>query len=897
MILLAQVANAQLVDPTFFIRLSIAPSIVDEEDPYPTFFVYVTDNRGSPIIASEDLVISLISSDTSVASVKSNVIIPKGEYYATGKVETASVGTTEIKASYEGQRVSSEITVVEISSAVEDFSLSVRLPATSMLTGTSMPFSVFLSDSEGNAVRAPFNIPIQVQYDQNLIKLDLPNQIDAGSVYAIGTISSLQKSGNAWIRLDAAGIEQQIATSVKVIADKPKSLLLKALPGNVTASDRSFYLYAGLLDETGAPAKAEDDINVRIFTNMTTSIVRNEILNESIGLRIWKGDFGALKSIPMDVLDPSTQAVFSFSAAAEGLQPTQTYLNLTLAQTGSASSLRPRIETIPTAGEDSKLIASIQLVDSSGALYSPPPGVIEAAAISSNLDALQVVKVGFFGARHSYALIDLKTGFKSDSSVVLVGAVPGFGSGNTTLSVVTKQPSKTTIFNPVDDVRFTNNRSDLYVVLLDDSDRVVKAEKNIQFLLTPINEIQSIASGQSYAHFDFARKQLSQTGNLTMVALPVGVDSDVDLESSLIADVIEESAATVQLIPAFRDIVSLKSRQDIMLVQLLDSIGNPYRAITDVSVSLASSDSDIIDVDQQVKIPEGSSYVLFPLYVGGIEGTARIMASASDFASSSISMKSVLVPLPLSMTPSLTSPETNRELKLTVNSEPGAKLTWGLPANVKVVKMDEQVAVDGTAELIVIPITPEDVMVNVEGTKAGYILNKVTYTSNVESVIQNLDIQMIPYTDKIVPGTVSTVDVKVTDDRGMSVEGVGLEWTVTNAEVLSMSPTTNKDGIGSVELMTQDKNNVIISVAAAKSGFSDVTGNISIAVESPTADRGAPEIFQGVPEWYLYLGLVGGIAAIASMRLMSMKKLDFKSMLRSSQSQKQNTVDSKTNKV
>jgi len=893
MILLAQVANAQVLDSGNFIRLSIVPNIVDKEDPLPTFFVYVTDSRGNPVIASEDLEVSLVSSDSSVASVRSSVIISKGEYFTTGKIQINGAGTGEIKASYGGQRVSAEVTVLDVSEATEEFSLAVRMPAASMLTGTSMPISVFLSNSDGDAVVAPFDVPIQVQYDQNLIKAVLPDKISAGSIYAVGKITSLQKSGNAWIRLDALGIEQQIATSVKVAADKPYSLLLKALPGNVTALDRSFYLYAGLLDETGAPAKAEEDTNVKIYSNMTTNVARQEVLEESLVIRIAKGDFGSFKTVPLDIIDPDYEAVFAFSAAAEGLQPVQTYMNLTSAETApSISILRTFIESISTVGEDSKLIATIQFKDENGTLYARPPGAQTPEAISSNIQALQVTNVGFFGGSHTYALVDLKTGFKSDT-VRLVGAVAGFGSANTTINVVTKQPSKTTIFNPVNDVRFNSDgRSDLYVVLLDDSDRVVKAEKNTQFLLTPIGEIQDIAGGQSYAHFDFARKQLGQGGNLTITAIPVGVESDVDLESSLSVEVKEDSAATVQLIPAFRDIVSLKGTQQIMAVQLLDSVGNPYRALADVSVSLTSSDPDIIDVDQQVKIAKGSSYTVLTVYAGGMEGAATITASATNFASSSIGVKSVLVPLPLSITPSLPKAETNRDLTLTVNSEPGAKLTWKLPAQVKVVEMDEEVAADGTAELVVIPLTPEDVIVEVEGRKSGYFANKVTYSSGVEVVVQNLQVQLVPYSDQLVPGEVSTIEVKVTDDRGTPVEGVGLEWTVTNAETLSMSAKSDANGIGTLEIMTQDMSDVNISVKASKNGFAEATGSTIVA--APVIEKEVQEeeeFFQGIPSWYLYIGLVGGVAAVAFMRFTSMKKFSIRKLDSSQQSNDSDKVN------
>jgi len=217
-------ASAQTANPEFFIRLSLVPSIIDNADPDPLFFVVITDNKGNPLLAPRDLEVNLISSDSTVVEVPSSIVIPKGDYYAAGKIDTRSAGTTDIKASYLGQRVSSEITVVETSQAAEELSLTVKTPANTMLTGTSIPISIFLSDDEGNAVRAPFGISIRAEYDSNLIKLDAPTKLEEGSVYAIGTVSSLQRSGNAWIRLHADELGQKITISVKGIANKPKSL-------------------------------------------------------------------------------------------------------------------------------------------------------------------------------------------------------------------------------------------------------------------------------------------------------------------------------------------------------------------------------------------------------------------------------------------------------------------------------------------------------------------------------------------------------------------------------------------------------------------------------------------------------------------------------------------------
>jgi hypothetical protein len=890
-ILFSQVANAQTDDQEFFIRISAVPSIVDITDSNPNFFVFIMDNLGSPMTAPRNLEVSLVASNSTVADVPSSIIIPEGSYYALGNIDTRDIGTTDISASYLGQRVSVEIEVTETSNATDELSLTVRTPAVSMLTGTSMPISVFLSDSEGNAIKAPADIAIKAEYDKNLISLDFPAKLEVGSTYAIGTVTSLQRSGNAWIRLHADEIGQQITTSVKVNTDKPKSLTLRALPGNVTVFDRAFYVYAGLLDETGAPTIAEENVTVHIFSNMTAYIVGRQILDEPPVLHIEKGKFGSFVKVQLELINTNSTSIFSISAAAEGLRPANTLLNLT---NGVAKLSKPTnnmaldIETILDVGENSEVLAIVQMWNGTGtsnttrALYSSL-GTLAPDVFSSNMDALEVTNVGAFTGGSTYAIINLKTGFKSDGNVTLIGAIPGFLAGNTTINVVTKQPAKTVIFSPVNDIRFNkDDRSDLYVILLDDSDRVVKAERDVQFLLTPVNEVQSIRSGHSYAHFNFAvNRQLTQNDNATLVALPVGVDSDVGLESTLQLEVTEESAASVQIIPPFHDLIGVKSTLN-MIVQLTDSIGNPYISPTDVSVTLSSSDSLIIDVEQKMKIPKGSSYALFPIYPRGNEGAAEITATAIGFEPSSTSIRSVLPPLPLTITPSLPAPETNREMKLIVISEPGAELTWELPANIKVVEMDEQVAVDGIAELVFIPLTAEEIIVDLEGSKAGYVRNKVSYDSMVSNVVQNMKVQLISYADTIVLGEPSTIEAKVTDEWGSPVEGVKLTWEVTDAEILSMSSQSDADGNATVEILTQDPKDIQVSVAATKNGFSEVSESTSLTADVsnpiPEKEEVKNNTLQGIPDWFMYVGLVGAVGAVASMRLVAMKKSSIKTI-------------------
>ena len=72
----------------------------------------------------------------------------------------------------------------------------------------------------------------------------------------------------------------------------------------------------------------------------------------------------------------------------------------------------------------------------------------------------------------------------------------------------------------------------------------------------------------------------------------------------------------------------------VVIVQLVDSDGNPSPARADVTVSLFSSDPAVASVSQQVAIPFGRSHAEAQLK-SGIEGSATLTATADGFLSGS----------------------------------------------------------------------------------------------------------------------------------------------------------------------------------------------------------------------------------------------------------------------
>ncbi|MDE1852759.1 MAG: hypothetical protein KGI38_03305 [Thaumarchaeota archaeon] len=79
----------------------------------------------------------------------------------------------------------------------------------------------------------------------------------------------------------------------------------------------------------------------------------------------------------------------------------------------------------------------------------------------------------------------------------------------------------------------------------------------------------------------------------------------------------------------------------VVIVQLVDVIGNPSPARQEITVSLYSSDSAVADVAQQVTVPFGKSHAEAQVKAG-IQGSVKLTATADGFLSGSAQVSTLL---------------------------------------------------------------------------------------------------------------------------------------------------------------------------------------------------------------------------------------------------------------
>jgi hypothetical protein len=273
------------------VDLSFAPSAVEAGPAtYQIGYVrLVSNSTGEPILAPSNLEVQLLSDDASIAFVPSRITIPAGSDYARFNVEVSDLtGETEISALYGERTATKTFRVVDALNLVEDINLIINLASDKMQVASVMPFSVYL-ENNGNIMQAPENIAVNLDYENSLVQLDSSTLvIKKGSYYATGTITTLEKSGNAFIKATAdVGEPLSTVTNVEISQTQPASLKVYVFPDKVGLNENTIDIFVGVIDANGQPTLAADDIDLELFSSayQLTSI-------SNVPAVIKKGEFG-----------------------------------------------------------------------------------------------------------------------------------------------------------------------------------------------------------------------------------------------------------------------------------------------------------------------------------------------------------------------------------------------------------------------------------------------------------------------------------------------------------------------------------------------------------------------------------------------------------------------------
>ena len=682
------ITTAQEDDRHPFVELHFSPSAIQPGvAKYSIGYVSVLNSDGQPILAPEDLEISLVSKNSSIASVPSTVVIPQNEGYAKFDITIGELeGETEISAIYQDQIYPQKFRVgginVEVPLAVD---LEIAIPTQEMHVGTEIPMSVFLNN-QGTILQAPKDIKVSLEYDHTLLNLE--NNviiIEKGNYYATNTITALEKPGSAFIKATTESPLLDTFKNITLTSTYPSKLQVNVFPEHVIKQkDREIDIFVSLLDDNDFPTVATKDVKLELFSNVdplddelekefqTRSAVikrgewgfyyrQDNILFQDVSKRNFVGALApgyGLAQGPFEVVEELDNK----NIRAEN-QTVRVY-QLPLMPPDSTAIVVYQISAIKGDDDDQTVIEDMiedgdleehpfddDDVYEEFDLYPILPDFDAfnsddktGRVVSSNSDIVKVINPGIMSGKSSYATAIIKSG-TINGDVTISAAIKGIGSGsNVTLVANLLSQDKTMIFSPAGDGKIVFNSeglSDLYIVALDSSGQPTSSKNNLEYLVEPINTVAEIKPEDTFSKMRIKSssfvKQL-EIGNATITVNPVGADIQQSLTKTSSFE-IAPSSSTVKIILPFDTIVANQQVHPLGIVQLVDFFGNPVIVTNDLKVELNSNNTQMATVPPNVTIQAGNSFVEFPITTFGNAGNTTISSTARGLFGSTLELK------------------------------------------------------------------------------------------------------------------------------------------------------------------------------------------------------------------------------------------------------------------
>ncbi len=785
------------------VELRLAPLHVEAGDEmYPIGYVNLINKNGILVKPAQDVTIELESEDTSIISVPSQVTINANQPYAMFNVKAGgSEGETRIYATFNGQTVFQNFRIGDNDMSVpDDASLILHLPADEMHVESIMPYSIFLQTSEGKIVQAPYDIEINLDFEESLIGLNENKLvIKNGAYYTWGLLTTNEEVGTAFIRASQNDLNLHSAKYIKVSSSLPSGLSLNIFPEIVSNEvDRHIDVIVNLVDSEGVPTLAQEDVKLEFFSDVGYVGEKiDDLMKESLSNGvIKKGDFSYQfrQKLSLNQVKPQ----ITIGASTEGLgialdcfmvRETYTFENpiaenktmhiFSLEQIPSNSITSAvyqigaliEVESSEEEDEDSDCVdlekydedtsnteRSVEYHPILSNEYLVSEGNLQKInLISSDALLLKTNDVGTINSGYSYGTAQIQSG-KETGIVTLSSTIKGVGSATTSTEVVnTLKHDNTMIFSPTGtgSILFDKNGNfDLFVIALDGKDRPAFVEGQAKYLLTPINELVEIKKEKTFAHANFHSDSfgVANKDQVIMDAIPVGVSADEGLKATTTFRT--DPSSIIKVILPYTELDVNSENPYTGLVQLVDLGGNPIRATADVKVKINATNADLIQIPRFVNINEGSSYGIFDIITNGEIGYSVLSANANGVIGSEeeFETKSFLTKLKISTggVSEPISPGEPIELKLYVddsflNSVEGAAIQIEPDPSTTVTPTSVRTEEDGSAKVhFTAPIGVDSISLKIFATAEGYVDEQRTFEFSVDSeeteVAQVLDL-------------------------------------------------------------------------------------------------------------------------------------------------------------
>ena len=673
----------------YLVEISLSPSQVDEHNSsHQVGYVNLVNKNGLAIKAPMDIAIGLESDHPSIASVPSVVSIKEGHNFATFEIQTGNENGETIISTFFNDKIDFEKFKVggSDSSMPDNIKLKLSLPTKNMHVNSEMPFSVYLETEEGNIIRAPYDVNIDLQYEDSLLHSSIDNlTIKQGEYYAWGVINTNDEVGNGFLRASFDRFGVDIAENIEISSSLPVALTIDVFPKKISAdAERIIDVFVSLVDSDGLPAVTPEDVKLELFSDEDNIGSKLDDRMKTGEVVIKKGEFGyhfrekmnlagfedevilvgasaedlgiatatfepveslnidnpiinerAINLFVLPQMPSNTSAIMVYQLSAVGAGEC---IILEIDETTGEKEELPEDEVeCPPGTKENDDRHSVEKIDE-GELYPiqtnenfKAEGLIDKINIVSSDESLIKIKgSGNIESSRSYGTAIISSGERI-GDVTLAVTLKGFGAGTTSTEVVDVfKHVNTKIFSPTGSENIVvdkNGYFDLFLVALDGKQRPKILDESAKFILNPVNEVVEIKKNRAFASANFLSDSfdIGNDNRIEVSAIPIGVEADLQLESHTSFG--SQISSSIQVNLPFENLDANSEVPYNGVVQLKDLLGNPSTASKDLRIQLSMDGANIVDIPEQVTISQGSSYATFPISANGQKGDATIDAS------------------------------------------------------------------------------------------------------------------------------------------------------------------------------------------------------------------------------------------------------------------------------
>jgi hypothetical protein len=833
-------AFSQNILDNYLVKISLSPSQVDKLDSiHKIGYVNLVNKNGLAVKAPQDIAIGLESDDPSIASVPAVVTIKKDNNFGIFEIETGNKrGETIISTLFNDKIDFKKFKVGGSDNSMpDDVRLELSLPTNDMHVNSEMPFSVYLETVEGDIIRAPYDVEIDLEFESSLLFTnEMTLTIQEGDYYAWGVVNTNDEVGNGFLRASFERFGIDTAENIEITSSLPTALKIEVFPKQISSdAERTVDVFVSLVDSDGLPSVTPEDVPIELFSDEDNVGSKLDDRMKAGDVMIKKGEFGyhfrekmnlagfdddeilvgasaedlgialshfepveslnidnplavdrALSLFVLPQMPSNTTALLVYQVSAVGAG--ECIILEIDEDTGEKRELaEDEIECPPGTSENDKR-HSIEKIDKD-ALYPvqtnenfKAEGLIDKINIVSSDDSLiKVEESGNIESAHSYGTAIISSGDRI-GSVTLAVTIKGFGAGTTTTEVVDVfKHVNTEIFSPTgkDNIVIDKNGYfDLFLIALDGKQRPKILDENAKYILNPVNEVVEIKKNHAFASANFHSDSfdIGTDDRIEVNAVPIGVEADLQLESSTSFG--SQISSSISIMLPFENLDAKSEVPYHGVVQLKDLLGNPGTATKDLRIQLGLDGANIVNIPEQVTIQQGSSYATFPISANGQKGDATIDAS----------IKGVI--------------GTQTKISTTSN-DPKLKI----------------------------------------------------FAEGIEGSIN--------------AGEPTELTIFVDDDTANSVPDASLRFVTDPGVTISPESTrTDESGSAKVDVTVDEGELISIQILASASGYVEDTQNFDYTVEGGSS-LGSLEL--GLPDWVLYVG-VAAMVGIGAVLLVFLKK-------------------------